>query len=157
MSRERRTHPGGRAMSEEQRGGPFSRRGFLGGVVGGAAAGGLAADPAYAAPQEDQSSERSGGSLRLRNRLSDSRAWRAFLAEQDLIWRRLPTRWYEGPFLGNGLLGSMVYHELGSNAIRFDVQHSEVQDHRPEFQSLFGLARLPVGHLTLEPVGRITG
>ncbi|HEU4422749.1 MAG TPA: Tat pathway signal sequence domain protein, partial [Pilimelia sp.] len=85
------------------------------------------------------------------------RQWSAFLAGQDLVWRRLPTRWYEGPFLGNGRLGAMVYHELGSNAVRVDVQHGEVQDHRPEYQSLFGLARLPVGHLTLEPVGRITG
>jgi hypothetical protein len=31
-----------------------------------------------------------------------------------------------------------------------------VQDHRPEFGSLFGLARLPIGYLTLEPVGAIT-
>ena len=41
--------------------------------------------------------------------------------------------------------------------MRFNVQHSEVQDHRPEFGSLFGLARLPIGHFTLEPVGAITG
>jgi alpha-L-fucosidase 2 len=31
-----------------------------------------------------------------------------------------------------------------------------VQDHRPEFGSLFGLARLPIGYFTLEPVGAIT-
>ncbi len=37
------------------------------------------------------------------------------------------------------------------------MQHSQVQDHRPEFGSLFGLARLPVGYFTLEPVGAITG
>ncbi|MFE2182909.1 glycoside hydrolase family 95-like protein [Streptomyces sp. NPDC059455] len=36
------------------------------------------------------------------------------------------------------------------------MQHSEVQDHRPEFGSLFGLARLPIGYFTLEPVGAIT-
>lgn len=41
--------------------------------------------------------------------------------------------------------------------MRFNVQHSEVQDHRAEFGSLFGLARLPIGHFTLEPVGTITG
>ncbi|MFF6982305.1 DddA-like double-stranded DNA deaminase toxin [Streptomyces sp. NPDC008343] len=41
--------------------------------------------------------------------------------------------------------------------MRFNVQHSKVQDHRPEFGSLFGLARLPIGHFTLEPVGPITG
>nr|WP_239158228.1 Tat pathway signal sequence domain protein [Streptomyces sp. SID13726] len=71
----------------------------------------------------------------------------------------MPTAWYEGPFLGNGFLGSGIYAEPGATttAVRFNVQHSEVQDHRPEFGSLFGLARLPIGYFTLEPVGAITG
>lgn len=58
-----------------------------------------------------------------------------------------------------GRLGSGIYAEPGAEttAIRFDVQHSEVQDHRPEYGSLFGLARLPIGHFTLEPAGTITG
>ena len=33
---------------------------------------------------------------------------------------------------------------------------AEVQDHRPQFGSGWGTCRLPVGHLTLEPVGTIT-
>jgi hypothetical protein len=40
--------------------------------------------------------------------------------------------------------------------VRFNVQHSQVQDHRPAYGALFGLARLPIGYLTLEPVGAIT-
>ncbi|MFI8812327.1 MULTISPECIES: glycosyl hydrolase family 95 catalytic domain-containing protein [unclassified Streptomyces] len=86
-------------------------------------------------------------------------SWRTVLDDADLLWRKLPKTWYEGPYLGNGRLGSGIYAEPGaqSNAIRFNVQHSEVQDHRPEFGSLFGLARLPIGHFTLEPVGTITG
>ncbi|MDQ1006426.1 alpha-L-fucosidase 2 [Streptomyces sp. V4I23] len=85
-------------------------------------------------------------------------AWRTVLDDADLVWQRMPRTWYEGPFLGNGRLGSGIYAEPGGrNAIRFNVQHSEVQDHRPEFGSLFGLARLPIGHFTLEPVGTITG
>nr|WP_225954318.1 Tat pathway signal sequence domain protein [Kibdelosporangium phytohabitans] len=82
--------------------------------------------------------------------------WARFLAGSDLIWRRVPKTWYDGPFLGNGFLGSGIYAEPGRNAIRFNVQHSQVQDHRPEFGSLFGLARLPIGYFTLEPVGTIT-
>ncbi|MBA2809913.1 Tat pathway signal sequence domain protein [Streptomyces sp. KM273126] len=96
--------------------------------------------------------------------LSPSDPWRAVLDDADLVWQRMPTTWYEGPFLGNGFLGSGIYAEPGGGqedgtftAVRFNVQHSEVQDHRPEFGSLFGLARLPIGHFTLEPVGRITG
>ena len=51
----------------------------------------------------------------------------------------------------------MVYREPDANSIRFTVQHGEVQDHRPEFGSGWGTARLPVGHLTLDPAGTITG
>ncbi|MGW0708397.1 glycosyl hydrolase family 95 catalytic domain-containing protein [Streptomyces sp. NPDC002643] len=85
--------------------------------------------------------------------------WRTVLDDADLVWQRMPTTWYEGPFLGNGFLGSGIYAEPGAEtrAVRFNVQHSEVQDHRPEFGSLFGLARLPIGYFTLEPVGVITG
>ncbi|MEU5926261.1 glycoside hydrolase family 95-like protein [Streptomyces antimycoticus] len=83
--------------------------------------------------------------------------WATVLADADLVWQKLPQTWYEGPFLGNALLGSGIYAEPGdANTVRFNVQHSEVQDHRPEFGSLFGLARLPIGYFTLEPVGAIT-
>lgn len=93
---------------------------------------------------------------KLRDRMDSDAAWSGFLRKQDLLWRRLPTLWHEGPFLGDGRLGSMVYQEPGVNAIRFTVQHGEVQDHRPELGSGWGTCRLPVGHLTLDPVGTIT-
>ncbi|MET7897543.1 glycosyl hydrolase family 95 catalytic domain-containing protein [Streptomyces mirabilis] len=88
--------------------------------------------------------------------------WRTVLDDADLVWQRMPKTWYEGPYLGNGFLGSGIYAEPGAetgsfSAVRFNVQHSQVQDHRPEFGSLFGLARLPIGWFTLEPVGAITG
>jgi alpha-L-fucosidase 2 len=124
-----------------------SRRGFLGGVVGGVAARALPGGSALAEPSRPV----------LDNRMRSDRAWERFLAGQDLVWQRLPRTWYEGPFLGNGFLGSMVYQEPGSNALRFTVHHSEVQDHRPAFGNEWGVARLPVGNLTLAPVGEITG
>ncbi|MEU7785779.1 Tat pathway signal sequence domain protein [Amycolatopsis sp. NPDC049159] len=116
----------------------ITRRTVLGGALAGLAAAGLTPAAAATAPG------------------SDDFGWAEFLATADLRWRRLPKTWYEGPFLGNGFLGSGVYAEPGQNALRFTVQHSQVQDHRPEFGSLFGLARLPVGYFTLEPVGAIT-
>ncbi|WP_215550319.1 glycosyl hydrolase family 95 catalytic domain-containing protein [Amycolatopsis sp. CA-230715] len=119
------------------------RRTALGGAVAGMAAGVLAT-PAFASASD-------GGDL------ASGVDWAAFLGQSDLYWRRLPKTWYEGPYLGNGYLGSGIYAEPGRNAIRFNVQHSQVQDHRPEFGSLFGLARLPIGYFTLEPVGAITG
>jgi hypothetical protein len=107
-------------------------------------AGVLASRTGFAAGVEDAGSNRAGLD------------WAEFLGSADLVWRRLPKTWFEGPFLGNGFLGSGIYAEPDANAIRFNVQHSQVQDHRPEFGSLFGLARLPIGHFTLEPVGAIT-
>jgi alpha-L-fucosidase 2 len=126
----------------------ITRRAVLGGAVAGAAASAIPALPAAAAPVSDLHHD-SGW---LRDRID----WAAFLAGSDLVWKKMPTIWYDGPFLGNGFLGSGIYAEPGQNAIRFNVQHTQVQDHRPEFGSLFGLARLPIGYLTLEPVGTIT-
>ncbi|MFG2627464.1 glycosyl hydrolase family 95 catalytic domain-containing protein [Streptomyces sp. NPDC048473] len=118
-------------------------------VVGGAAVPAQAAAPAAPAPAAP-------APVTVR---SPDDSWHTVLDDADLLWQKLPKTWYEGPYLGNGRLGSGIYAEPGATttAIRFNVQHSEVQDHRPEFGSLFGLARLPIGHFTLEPAGTITG
>ncbi|WP_327326778.1 Tat pathway signal sequence domain protein [Streptomyces sp. NBC_01210] len=128
-----------------------SRRTVLatGTAIGGAlVVGGAAAVPAQAAPAPEDTTAL----------MVHADSWRTVLDDADLVWQKMPKTWYEGPYLGNGYLGTGIYAEPGGkNAVRFTVQHSEVQDHRPEFGSLFGLARLPVGHFTLEPVGTITG
>ncbi|WP_211215919.1 glycosyl hydrolase family 95 catalytic domain-containing protein, partial [Catelliglobosispora koreensis] len=98
----------------------------------------------------------SAAAVPLDNQMTTDAQWAAFLRGQDLLWRRLPPSWKEGPFLGDGRLGVMVYKEPGKNQVRFSTQHAESQDHRPQYGSLFGLARLPVGYLTLEPIGTIT-
>jgi hypothetical protein len=145
-------------------GSEVSRRGFLGGAVAGVgvAAGAVAgagalAGAAAGALTAGEVAEAAGGRPRLDNRMRSDREWADFLAGQDLIWKRTPRTWYEGPFLGNGFLAVGVYSEPGANALRFKVDHGEVQDHRPAFGNEWGVARLPVGHLTLEPVGQITG
>lgn len=141
---------------------PLPRRAVIGTALGGAA---VAALPATAHADEFLPAVRSAGAgaaaagkspWKLRSAVATDSAWSAFLRGQDLLWRTLPTRWYEGPFLGDGLLGSMIYQEPDANRIRFTVQHGRVQDHRPEFGSGWGTCRLPVGHLTLDPVGTIT-
>jgi len=131
-----------------------SRRGFLGRVAAGAAAGSTAGVALPAPAAEAAESERS---VVLSGMRTDTE-WQRFLSGQDLVWKRMPRTWYEGPFLGNGLLGSMVYQEPGENALRFTVHHGEVQDHRPtQGGSDWGVARLPVGNLLLHPAGKITG
>ncbi|WP_158889152.1 glycosyl hydrolase family 95 catalytic domain-containing protein [Amycolatopsis anabasis] len=128
----------------------LNRRTVLGGALAGLAAG--MAAPGMIAPGTALAEEAA-----IADALRVDQDWAAFLGLSDLLWRRMPKTWYEGPFLGNGFLGSGIYAEPDANAIRFNVQHSQVQDHRPEFGSLFGLARLPIGYFTLEPVGAITG
>ncbi|MFI7294580.1 glycosyl hydrolase family 95 catalytic domain-containing protein [Streptomyces sp. NPDC050121] len=130
---------------------PVPRRAVLGTALGGAAVTALPGT-AHAEPSS------AGGKRpwKLSSTMTTDGAWSRFLRDQDLLWTRLPTRWYEGPFLGDGLLGSMIYQEPGANRIRFTVQHGRVQDHRPQFGSGWGTCRLPVGHLTLDPVGTIT-
>ncbi|MET7473774.1 Tat pathway signal sequence domain protein [Streptomyces sp. NPDC005648] len=126
-----------------------SRRAVLGSALGGTAAAAL--------PGVAEGAVRSaGGRWALHDRMASDGAWADFLRGQDLLWHKPPTLWYEGPFLGDGRLGSMVYREPGAGGVRFTVQHGEVQDHRPQFGSGWGTARLPVGHLTLDPVGTIT-
>jgi alpha-L-fucosidase 2 len=128
-----------------------SRRTVLGGMAAGAAAGALPV------PRGGADGGGGGTGRWLDDRMSTPEAWAGFLATADLRWKRMPTTWFEGPFLGNGFLGSGIYAQPGANAVRVNVQHSQVQDHRPEFGSLFGLARLPIGYFTLEPAGAITG
>ncbi|MBA2813211.1 Tat pathway signal sequence domain protein [Streptomyces sp. KM273126] len=141
-----------------------SRRTVLGTVLGGTTLAALptvaeAASPgapAGAAEGEGLAAGPGRAPWTLRNRMDSSGAWSGFLRRQDLIWHKLPKLWHEGPFLGDGRLGSMVYQDPDTNGIRFTVQHGEVQDHRPEFGSGWGTCRLPVGHLTLDPVGTVT-
>ncbi|MEV0091346.1 Tat pathway signal sequence domain protein [Streptomyces sp. NPDC050738] len=123
-------------------------------AIGGALlAGGASTVPAQASAPAAASTAPPPSGIGIR---SSDDSWRTVLDDADLRWQKMPKTWYEGPYLGNGYLGSGIYAEPGKNAIRFNVQHSEVQDHRPEFGSLFGLARLPIGYFTLEPVGTIT-
>ena len=84
--------------------------------------------------------------------------WASMLARHDLVWNRLPTEWYEAPFLGNGLLGTQVRRK-SERSIRFDVGRSDVQERRPldEGGAIFARSRLPIGHFSLETVGEIKG
>lgn len=33
--------------------------------------------------------------------------WSKFLERHDLVWTRAPQAWHDGPFMGNGMLGTM--------------------------------------------------
>ena len=79
--------------------------------------------------------------------------WESFLAQHDPVWTRLPLNYFEGPFVGNGMLGAILYAE--GNALRIELGRTDVYDHRPG-NPIHYSARLPIGHLLLSPAGRIT-
>ncbi|WP_372846787.1 hypothetical protein, partial [Pontiella sp.] len=87
----------------------------------------------------------------------DAVDWPAFMARQDLRWNKLPARWDEGPFLGNGEQGTLMY-KLDNRTLRWDVGCSAAHDHRPfEADDLreknvvaLNRGRHFIGHLRLE-------
>lgn len=81
--------------------------------------------------------------------------WQKFLGRNDMIFDTLTTKWEDGIFTGNGLLGTMLYMQ-DSNSIRVEIGRTDVTDHRAdEMSTLYSKARLPIGHLVLQPAGRI--
>ena len=74
--------------------------------------------------------------------------WPAFLSRHDPVWDVLPARFDHGAFLGNGLLGAMVYTD-GTNRLRFEIGRSDVTDHRRDN------GRLPIGGMILKTAGTI--
>ena len=84
--------------------------------------------------------------------------WPAFMARQDPVWERMPTDYYQGPFVGNGLVGAIVFEEPGKpGTLRFEIGRTDVYDHRPEGPAFHHRCRLPIGQLLLTPVGKVTG
>lgn len=86
--------------------------------------------------------------------LEPSVDWPAFMDRHDLIWDRMPDRWETAPFLGNGLVGTMVYLGDAPNEVRFLVSRNDVG--RVDYP---GNGHIPmrtvIGWLTLETVGSI--
>lgn len=85
--------------------------------------------------------------------------WQQFLAKQDMVWNKMPADYYEGPFVGNGLLGAIVFKDTKKdNTLCFEIGRTDVYDHRSKnINSTNPFGRLPIGQLLLTPVGVITG
>ncbi len=87
----------------------------------------------------------------------DAVDWPAFMAKQDMHWSKLPTEWFEGPFLGNGEQGTLMY-KLDNRTLHWDVGCSAAHDHRPMEEddlteknvTVLNRGRLFIGHLQLE-------
>jgi hypothetical protein len=77
--------------------------------------------------------------------VQDKIDWPQFLARHDLVWDELPKAWHEGAFIGNGLLGSMIYSEA-ANTLQWDINRSDVADRGN---------RLQIGRFVLTPAGMV--
>ena len=78
---------------------------------------------------------------------------KSFLSLHDLIWQKSPNDYFNAPFIGNGLLGAMIYQPDGE-PLRLDIGRTDVVDHRnSEARSIVDNGRLPVGHFTFETNG----
>jgi hypothetical protein len=75
--------------------------------------------------------------------------WAAFLKRHDLVWETLPQRFDHGIYHGNGMLGCMMFQDA-ANRFRWEMGRSDVTEHRRDN------ARLPIGGMGLETVGKIT-
>src|SRR5437899_5682788 len=72
--------------------------------------------------------------------------WPVFLARHDLVWDKLPTRWGESAFIGNGRIGATIDVQdgaLGWTINRTDFVHDQ--------------SRFPMGRLVLKTAGAPTG
>jgi alpha-L-fucosidase 2 len=92
--------------------------------------------------------------------------WAAFLGRHDLVWEQLPLQWNEAAFVGNGLVGMMIYAQCDDNRIDFHLGRSDVTDHRkapdrrtsmatPGADVMYDFPRLDVGRMALRPAGKI--
>src|SRR5437016_5046423 len=72
--------------------------------------------------------------------------WPVFLARHDLVWDRLPTRWGESAFIGNGRLGATIDASggvLGWTINRTDFVHDQ--------------SRFPIGRVVMKTSGTVQG
>jgi hypothetical protein len=108
-------------------------------------------------------------------------AWPEFMARHDLVWDRVPSDYFEGAFVGNGLVGAIVFRDdVVDGAVGFEVGRTDVYDHRPDARRPAGeipadfrggvntpysrewftaaahdRVRLPIGRLVLKPLGEV--
>lgn len=69
----------------------------------------------------------------------------------------MPTNYFQAPFVGNGLLGAMLWQE-SETELRLEIGRMDVTDHRTGAEEAIVLrGRLPIGHFTLATRGKITG
>jgi alpha-L-fucosidase 2 len=87
--------------------------------------------------------------------------WSQYMSKHDIVCTRMPQDYYEGMYVGNGLLGTVMFRDNKKNDdIRFEIGRTDVYEHRPvdfcNTTHTWPAVRLPIGQLILSPKGKIT-
>lgn len=92
--------------------------------------------------------------------MKDSVDWESFLRPMDMVWRRLPDAWDNGPFLGNGTVG-VVVRKGGDRELLWEVGRADIEEHRrpldPDADQALDHCRYAPGTFVLKTAGKITG
>lgn len=85
--------------------------------------------------------------------------WKAFLSRQGLVWDELPTAWDEGIFLGNGMMGALIFWDETESALRLELCRSDITGRRdPHIMPVsFARSRLKIGYFCLRTNRPVTG
>jgi alpha-L-fucosidase 2 len=83
--------------------------------------------------------------------------WASHLQQHDLVWHSIPKDYFAGAYVGNGLLGTILFKDDQlANTLRFEIGRTDVYDHRTASPSAYETSRLPIGQLLLTTVGSAT-
>jgi alpha-L-fucosidase 2 len=97
--------------------------------------------------------------------------WTAFLKRQDMRWDTLPRDWLQAPYLGNGMLGLLIFQEGENvknkyatnekNVIAIHLGRGNYYDNRApvngnEFTWIYR-GRLPIGFFRMRSLGEVKG
>lgn len=96
--------------------------------------------------------------------VTDKVDWPSYMATHDMLWDKMPDKWYNGPYLGNGEQGTLMY-KLDKRTLWWDVGCSAAHDHRPTENddlseknvTVLNRGRLFIGHLQLNLPEELTG
>ena len=88
--------------------------------------------------------------------------WQKFIAKQDMQWDRIPDIWQEAPYLGNGMIGLMLFQpkKTNKNELQLHVGRGDYYDNRPPIDGRENTwiyrSRLPIGYFKLKSKAEIT-
>ncbi|HEX8545859.1 MAG TPA: hypothetical protein VF691_02795 [Cytophagaceae bacterium] len=80
--------------------------------------------------------------------------WEKFMSNHDMVLDTMNSYWYDGAFLGNGLLGAMVHRE-DAKSVRWDINRSDVTDSCIGTLEGYKNTRIPIGKFVLKAKGNI--